>query len=82
MAKNSDPSALETYKVVYRGGLAHLPKPKVGEIVMKLKSDSIEFEPGNVSKKFWPALTIPYKTSTASQLSPARSALLKAFSAG
>jgi hypothetical protein len=55
---------LEAYKVVYRGGLANLPKPKVREIILKVKADAIELEPTNVKKNFWDLLTIPYSTIT------------------
>ena len=61
MAKSvPDPSVLETYKVIYRGGLADLPKPKIGEIVFKVKADEFVLEPSNATKKWWNELTIPY----------------------
>ncbi len=55
-----DPSVLESYKVVYRGGLADLPKPKIGEITFKVKADGFVLEPSNTTKKWWNELTIPY----------------------
>jgi hypothetical protein len=61
MAKSTpDPSVLESYKVVYRGGLADLPKPKIGEIAFKVKADEFVLEPSNATKKWWNELTIPY----------------------
>lgn len=51
---------LETYKVVYKGGLADLPKAKSGEIRMQLMPTAFELHPTIGSKSYWNQLTIPY----------------------
>ena len=47
-------AALETYKVVYRGGHPDYPKSKVAEILFHIHSDRFEFVPTNTSR--WWAL--------------------------
>ena len=60
-AKSTDPAKpLESYDVVYKGGLRDLPKSKVGKIRMDLYPDRFTFLPTIGSKKFWPELEIPY----------------------
>jgi Short C-terminal domain len=56
--------ALETYKVVYRGGLPHLPKAKTGEIRMVLTPAAFELNATIGSKSFWEQLVIPYDQVT------------------
>jgi hypothetical protein len=53
-----------TYKTSYRGGLAHLPKAKVGEVRLEVYPDRFEFQPTIGSKKFWTHLVMPYETIT------------------
>jgi hypothetical protein len=53
---------LETYKVVYRGGLAHLPKGKNAEIKFLFWPDRFELQATPVTKKWWTDLVIPYET--------------------
>jgi len=52
---------LESYDVVYKGGLRDLPKSKVGKIKMELYPDRIELLP-TIGSKFWTELTIPFST--------------------
>jgi hypothetical protein len=52
---------LEVYKVVYRGGLAELPKAKVGGIELVLTPDAFRLSPTNGSRRWWRELTIPYE---------------------
>ncbi|GIH19923.1 SHOCT domain-containing protein [Rugosimonospora africana] len=52
--------ALETYKVIYKGGLAALPKAKSGEIRFLLTREAFELQPTIGSKSYWQPLTIPY----------------------
>ncbi|WP_222853778.1 SHOCT domain-containing protein [Fodinicola acaciae] len=52
---------LETYKVVYKGGLASLPKAKAGEIKFHLMSDEFRLEPTVGSRSYWNLLRIPYQ---------------------
>jgi hypothetical protein len=59
--KEAGPGPLESYDVTYKGGLAHLPKSKVGKIVWEIWDDHFQFEPSNATKKFWEPLTIPYE---------------------
>jgi hypothetical protein len=54
------PEPLAEYKVIYKGGLAELPKAKTGHIMLQAWGDCFAMEPGNVSKKFWTRLIIPY----------------------
>lgn len=54
------PAPIAEYKVIYRGGLAELPKAKTGHIMLQAWGDCFAMEPGSVSKKFWTPLTIPY----------------------
>lgn len=48
------------YKVSYRGGIASLPKAKIGTILLHVLDDRFEFEPTTGSKKFWEELVLPY----------------------
>lgn len=50
----------EQYKVIYRGGLADLPKAKVAAIELELTDDAFVLTPTSAAKKFWQPLTIPY----------------------
>jgi len=54
------PVPIAEYKVSYRGGLAALPKAKVGEIILRTWDDRFGLSPTIGSKKFWPPLRIPY----------------------
>jgi hypothetical protein len=56
-----NPDALESYTVIYRGGLADLPKPKSGGIDMLVMVDSFIFEPSSAVKKWWNPLTIRFE---------------------
>ena len=53
------PAPIAEYKVNYRGGLAALPKAKVGGIMLQAWDDRFTFEPTVGSKKFWQQLTVP-----------------------
>lgn len=59
-AEEGTADALETYKVVYRGGLPRLPKAKSGEIRMVLTPTEFQFNPTIGSQKYWEPLHIPY----------------------
>ncbi|MCW2857875.1 MAG: hypothetical protein JWR52_3490 [Marmoricola sp.] len=61
---DDQPEGLETYKVTYRGGLAHLPKPKVGGIMLTITPDAFRFEPTRSAQGFWQRFTIPYADVT------------------
>jgi hypothetical protein len=56
------PQPLEVYKVVYKGGLADLPKAKTGEIRLHVWDNRFELQPTIASRKFWQPLVIPYST--------------------
>jgi len=59
---STDPERpLESYDVVYKGGLRDLPKSKVGKIKMELYPERIELLP-TIGSKFWTELTIPFST--------------------
>ena len=59
---STDPERpLESYDVVYKGGLRDLPKSKAGKIKMDLYPDRIELLP-TIGSKFWTELTIPFRT--------------------
>lgn len=58
-AEGSD-EVLASYDVVYRGGLAHLPKAKVGKIELQVQEDVFFLKPTTSSKKYWADLVIPY----------------------
>ncbi|MFC1439067.1 SHOCT domain-containing protein [Streptacidiphilus sp. N1-10] len=51
---------LAEYKVVYRGGLPHLPKAKVAGIELRYWPDRLTLDPTSAAKKFWDPLSIPY----------------------
>lgn len=53
---------LETYKVFYRGGLAHLPKSKTAEIQFLFWPDRFELLSTPSTRKWWTDLTIAYAT--------------------
>jgi hypothetical protein len=53
-------SALEVYKVVYKGGHPDLPKAKTGEIRLLLTPEEFQLHPTIGSQKFWNRLDIPY----------------------
>jgi hypothetical protein len=59
---NGEP--LETYKVVYKGGLVDLPKAKSGEIRFLLMQTAFELLPTIGSKTYWKPLAIPYANVT------------------
>lgn len=59
--KAGEPTALETYQVVYRGGHPDLPKPKAGGIRLLVTPKEFVFEPTTGSRKFWPRLSVPYE---------------------
>jgi Short C-terminal domain len=65
---SGDPGTLETYKVVYIGGLAELPKAKFGEIRLLLTATQFELRSTIGSKSFWTDLTIPYRSVTDLQI--------------
>lgn len=56
------PKPLETYKVIYKGGLVDLPKSKAADISMQMWDNRFEFHPTFSSKKFWNLLVIPYSS--------------------
>jgi len=60
-APQPQPGPLESYDVVYKGGLGALPKSKAGKIKMDLYPDRIELLP-TLGSKFWTALSIPFHT--------------------
>lgn len=53
---------LQTYDVIYRGGLRELPKPKSGKIKFEIFPDRFRLLPTMATKKFWQDLDIPYST--------------------
>jgi len=57
-----------TIQVIYRGGLADLPKAKTGGIDLTIGEDAFLFEPTNVSKKFWTLRSIPFASVTDVQI--------------
>jgi hypothetical protein len=61
-SRNTDagPAPLAEYKVVYRGGLPHLPKSKVGGIELRYWPDRLTLDPTTGSKKFWQPMELPY----------------------
>lgn len=54
------PAPTAEYKVTYKGGLASLPKAKIGGITLQVWDDRFAFEPTVGSKKFWEPLVIPF----------------------
>jgi hypothetical protein len=62
--KETGPRPLESYDVTYKGGLADLPKAKIGKIEWEIWEDHFQFNPTTGSKKFWEPLTIPYAAVT------------------
>lgn len=60
--------ALASYKVTYKGGIAGLPKPKIGEIRLEIHADRFEMLPSSTTKKWWEPLTLPYDTITDVQI--------------
>jgi hypothetical protein len=54
-------SALEVYKVVYKGGHPDLPKAKSGEIRLLLTPEDFQLHPTIGSQKYWNRLDIPYR---------------------
>ena len=59
---STDPERpLESYDVVYKGGLRDLPKSKAGKIKMDLYPDRIELQP-TIGSKFWTELAIPFSS--------------------
>lgn len=56
---------VEQYQVVYRGGLAAIPKGKAAAIKLKLGADAFSLEPTPAAAKFWQPLTIPYASISA-----------------
>jgi hypothetical protein len=54
------PVPIAEYKVTYRGGLAALPKAKVGNITLQTWGDRFSLQPTIGSRDFWRPLTIPY----------------------
>jgi hypothetical protein len=48
------------YKVVYRGGLADLPKAKAGGIAFHVWEDRFALEPATGSTRYWTSLQIPF----------------------
>jgi hypothetical protein len=59
---SASPEPLQSYDVVYKGGLRTLPKSKVGKIKLEIYSDRFELMPTIASKKFWSELEIPFGT--------------------
>jgi hypothetical protein len=62
------PAPLAEYKVTYKGGLAQLPKAKVGGIMLQIWPDRFDLQPTTGSKSFWQPLTIPYPAITDLQI--------------
>jgi len=57
---------IDSYQVIYRGGLRELPKPKIGKIKLELRSDRFRLSAdNNVASKFWPDMEIPYESVSA-----------------
>lgn len=60
-AGGDESEPLETYNVTYKGGVAALPKPKIGKIRFEVYPDRFEFQAGDItSKKFWEPIVLPY----------------------
>lgn len=66
MPKDSRP--VETYDVIYRGGLPELLKAKAGKIEMEIYSDRFLLKPTSGSKKFWNELAIPYNETSSVEI--------------
>ena len=60
-AADTEDDKLEIYKVIYRGGLAEIPKAKSAGIDLALTPDVFRLSPTLTSRKWWPELTIPYE---------------------
>lgn len=59
-SEDAGPAPLAEYKVVYRGGLPHLPKAKVAGIELRYWPDRLTLDPTAAAKKFWEPLELPY----------------------
>ena len=57
---NEDLPALQTYKVVYKGGHPDYPKAKVGALLFALLPDAFRLSPTTGTKKWFSGLSIPY----------------------
>ncbi|GAB2696264.1 SHOCT domain-containing protein [Kitasatospora kifunensis] len=57
---SSGPAPLAEYKVVYKGGLADLPKAKVAGIEFRVWGDRFTLDPTAAAKRFWTPLAIPF----------------------
>ncbi|MEZ0089938.1 SHOCT domain-containing protein [Streptacidiphilus sp. EB129] len=57
---DSASAPIAEYKVVYRGGLASLPKPKAAGIELRYWPDRLTLDPTSAARKFWEPLTLPY----------------------
>ena len=53
---------IDSYEVVYRGGLPEYPKEKAGTITFNLFDDCFQLVPAFTSKDWFSDLTIPYNT--------------------
>lgn len=58
--KQNNNGLIESYKVVYKGGLPDYPKPKVSALVFQMFTDRFEIHPTNAAKWF-SDLIIPFE---------------------
>lgn len=57
---DAGPAPIAEYKVVYKGGLPHLPKAKVAGIELRYWPDRLTLDPTAAAKKFWEPMELPY----------------------
>ena len=65
---NCDATPIETYQVVYKGGLREYPKQKAGAIKFLLMVDKFQLLPTIGTKSWFSELRIPYSKVVAVQL--------------
>ena len=73
---------IRKYKVVYRGGLANLPKSKSAGIDMQLTPESFMFEPTMTSRGWWDRLEIPYRDIRTVEIVPRNVSTLEGIVGG
>lgn len=60
-SEDAGPAPIAEYKVIYKGGLAHLPKAKVAGIELRWWPEHLSLDPTAAAKKFWEPLYLPYE---------------------
>lgn len=87
MARRKDEGGQEdilgSWTVTYKGGLASLPKPKIGKITLEVLPDRFRLTAGNnVAQKFWESLEIPYTAVTSVELADRNVSTFEALAGG